>query len=76
MAEAAILKKTVKLPYLCNRVTDFDEIWQADVDWPPTGGISLKFKISKTKMAAAAIMKISKIVIYHQQFDRSLRNLA
>ena len=26
-------------------------------------------------MAAAAIMKISKIVIYHQQFDRSLRNL-
>jgi len=31
---------------------------------------------SKTKMAAAAILKISKIVISHQQFDRSLRNLA
>jgi len=31
---------------------------------------------SKTKMAAAAILKISKIAISHQQFDRSLRNLA
>jgi len=31
---------------------------------------------SKTKMAAAAILKILKIVISHQQFDRSLRNLA
>jgi len=26
---AAILK-TVKPPYLCNRLTDFDEIWQKD----------------------------------------------
>jgi len=31
---------------------------------------------SQTKMAAAAILKISKIVISHQQFDLSLRNLA
>jgi len=31
---------------------------------------------SQTKMAAAAILKISEIVISHQQFDRSLRNLA
>jgi len=27
---AAILK-TVKSPYLCNRLTDFDEIWQDDM---------------------------------------------
>jgi len=45
MAEAAILKKTVKSPYLCNRLTDFDEIWHADADWPPTWGILLKFSI-------------------------------
>jgi len=32
MAEAAILKKNVKSPYLCNRYTDFDEIWQGDAD--------------------------------------------
>jgi len=31
---------------------------------------------SKTKMAAAAILKISKIVISHQHFDRCLRNMA
>jgi len=26
--------KTVKSPYLCNRSTDFDEIWQGDAYWP------------------------------------------
>ena len=41
---AAILK-TVKSPYLRNRLTDFNTIWHADADWPPTGGISLKFSI-------------------------------
>ena len=30
---AAILK-TVKLPYLCNRFTDFDEIWHGDAHCP------------------------------------------
>jgi len=51
-------KNPVKSPYLSNRLTDFDEIWHADVDWPPTWGISLKFfNFSKTKMAATAILK-------------------
>ena len=27
--------KTVKSPYLRNRLTDFDEIWHGDADWPP-----------------------------------------
>ena len=39
---AAILK-TVKSPYLRNRLTDFDEIWHVDADWPPTGDRPLKF---------------------------------
>jgi len=39
---AAILK-TVKSPYLHNRLTDFDEIWHDDADWPPTGDRALKF---------------------------------
>jgi len=49
MAEAAILKKTVKSPYICNRLTDFDEIWHANADWLPTEGISLKFSIFQKK---------------------------
>jgi len=57
MAEAAILK-IVKSPYLSNRLTDFDEIWHADADWPPTGDRSLKFSIfQKNKMAAVVIFK-------------------
>jgi len=40
---AAILK-TVKSPYLRNRLTDFDEIWHGDADWPPTGDRLLKFR--------------------------------
>jgi len=42
---AAIFEKTVKWPYLSNRLIDFDEIWHAGADWPHTGGISLKFAI-------------------------------
>jgi len=74
---AAAILKTVKSPYLRNRFTDIDEIWHADADWPYTGERPLTFRIFlKTKIAAAAIFKISKIVISHQQFDRSLPNLA
>jgi len=32
----AYIVKTVKSPYLRNRLTDFDEIWQGDADWPHT----------------------------------------
>jgi len=32
----ATILKTVKSPYLCKRLTDFDEIWHADAYWPPT----------------------------------------
>jgi len=73
---AAILK-TVKLPFLCNRLTDFDEIWQGDANWLATGDRPLKFlNFSKTKMAAAAVLNITKISISHQRTDRSSRNLA
>ena len=41
---AAILK-TVKLPYLCNRLTDFDEIWHGDAHCPLTVDRPLKFRI-------------------------------
>ena len=35
-SSVAILK-TVKLPYLCNRLTDFGEIWRGDAHCPLTG---------------------------------------
>ena len=56
MAEAAILK-IVKSPYLSNRLTDFDEIWHADADWPPTGDRSLKFSIFQKKLNGGVIFK-------------------
>ena len=40
----AILK-TVKFLYLCNRLTDFDEIWHGDAHWPLTVDWLLKFPI-------------------------------
>ena len=48
-----------------------------EADWTSTGDSPLKFRFfQKTKMAAAAILKITKIAISPQRFDRSLRNLA
>jgi len=37
--------KTVRSPYLCNHLTDFDEIWKGDAHWPHTGHRPLKFRI-------------------------------
>ena len=68
--------KTIKSPYLRNRLTDFAEFWHGEANWLPTGDRLLKFPIfQKPKMAAAAIVKITKIAISTQRFDRSLRNL-
>jgi len=38
-------EKTVKSPYLSNRLTDFAEIWQSEANWPPTRDRPLKFRI-------------------------------
>jgi len=37
--------KTVKSPNICNRLTDFDEIWHGDEHWPPKVDTPLKFRI-------------------------------
>jgi len=47
MADGRHFKKTVKSPYLCSRLTDFDEIWYDDAYWPPTAERRLKFRIFK-----------------------------
>jgi len=41
---AAILK-TVKLSYLCSRLTDFDDIWHDDAHSPLTADRPIKFRI-------------------------------
>jgi len=37
--------KTVNSPYLCHRLTDFDEIWRDGAYWPLTVERPLKFRI-------------------------------
>jgi len=41
----AAIFKTVKLLYLCNRLTDFDEIWHGDACWSPAPDLNFKFLI-------------------------------
>jgi len=45
MADGHHSEKTVKSPYLSNRLIDFDEIWHAGAIGPVQGGKSLKFPI-------------------------------
>jgi len=88
MAEVAILK-TVKSPYISNRLTDFDEIWHADADWPPTGNKKHQsFQFFKKNMAAVVTFKnhtnpdittrnrqiFAKFVMIMQNMPRSLKN--
>jgi len=68
--------KTVKSPYLCNRLTDFGEIWHDDADWPPIGNTSLKLPIFQKKMAAVVILKTTQIAMSQQGIDRCSRHLA
>ena len=63
MAEAAILKKNVKSPYLCNRLTDFDEIWHADPDWPPYRGHIVKFvNLKKTNIHVEKLSSLDMVL--------------
>jgi len=71
---AAILK-TVKLPYLFNRLTDFDEISHVDAHWPPTAGHPLKFRLLENQNGGGRHLANHKIAISPQRFARSLRNL-
>jgi len=61
-------KKNVKLPYFCNHLMDFDEIWQDDTYCPHTVDLPLKFWIMPC-------WKITMIAMPSQGFDRSFWNL-
>ena len=67
--------KTVKSPYLCNRLTDFDEIWHNDAYAPPHQIDRLNFQFLKIQDGGGRhLQKSQKIAISPQRFHRSLRN--
>jgi len=49
-----MILKTVNSPYLCNLLTDFDEIWHNDAYWSSAPDV----------MRRAAILKIEKLLKY------------
>jgi len=56
-------------------LTDFDESWHDDAHWPLIySGLTDK-NVEFLIIKMAAILKITKIAISPQRFDRSLRNL-
>ena len=55
--------KTVKSPYLCNLLTDFDEIWHSDACWSPAPDVKFKFLIFDNHIQRrAAILRIEKLL--------------
>jgi len=47
--------RTVKSPYICSRLTDFDEIWHNDAHWPPTA----EFEFLKIQHGGSRHLQIS-----------------
>jgi len=68
-------KKNVKSPYLRNRLTDFDEIWQVDAYWPPTGDISLKFRFKKKQDGVGRHLEKPQKSRYHNNGLTVLREI-
>ena len=67
--------KTVKSPYLRNRLIDFDEIWHAGADWPRTGGRSLKFPIFQKTRWRGSHREKSQKSRYHSNGLTDLREI-
>jgi len=71
-SKAAILK-IVKSPYLCNRLTNLEEIWHDGACWPHTADWLLKCPVLKIQAGGSPVLKITKVVISQQRFDISSR---
>jgi len=61
---AAILKTTVKSPYLCNPLTDFDEIWHGDAHLSPETDVKVQFKFQQSYMSDSRNLKNRKLLNY------------
>jgi len=76
MAGGHHFEKSVKSPYVCDRSTDFDEMWHDDACWTLAVDQPLKFRIFENpRWRRPPSWKITKIAISPQRFDRSLWNL-
>jgi len=63
------------LPYLSNRLTDFDEIWHGDTLWPPTGDRPLKFRIFQKKDGGGCHLEKPQKSRYHNNGLNDLREI-
>jgi len=71
---AAILK-TIKSPYISEKLYDFDETWYITSGiWTWWQSRDQKLKFFKFKMVAAAILKIAFLAITHEPIVRFQRN--
>jgi len=68
-------KKTVKSPYLSNRLIDFDEIWHTGAGWPDTGGRSLKFPIFQKQDGGGRHLEKPQKSRYHSNGLTDLRQI-
>ena len=70
---AAILK-TVKSSYLSNRLTDFDEIWHGDANWPRAGDNSHRppDKTKQCRVWRGGMNYLLSNFIHHQAFTNQL----
>jgi len=60
----------VKLPYIRNSSTNFDEIWHGDAYWPPTAYWWLKFQIFEIQDGGGRHLKNHKNCdVCQQRFD-------
>jgi len=75
MADGRHFEKTVKSPYLSNRLTDFDEIWHAGADWSPTEDRSLKFPIFQKQDGGSSHLEISQKWRYYTNGLTDLREI-
>jgi len=65
------ISKTVKSPYLRNRLTDFDEIWHAGGDWDR----SLKFSIFQKEDGVGRYLQKPHKSRYHNKGLTDLREI-
>ena len=61
--QTAAIFKTVNLLYICNRLTDFDEIWHGDACWCPERDVKFKVLIFYNIIwQVAAMWRIEKLL--------------
>ena len=69
MADGLHFAKTVKVSYLCNHFTDFDEIWHDDANLPLTAERPLKFRIYENPRPRKYTTRVDPTSIIPSKFE-------